>query len=837
MRSYLLILIVSIFIVSCNMFRPRPAEVRSGGMGNKELLQPMFPYRPSKTLLNDLLHTKLEVKFDWTKKQMSGKATLTLKPYIYSQSKLELDAKGFDIRAVQLVKGAVKTDLVYQYDTTKLTIMLDKTYSRNEPYTIFIDYTAKPEELKTKEGDAITSDKGLFFIIPDSANPDKPYQIWTQSEPESASYWFPTIDSPNEKTTQEIFITVENKYKTLSNGELIYSTKNMDGTRTDYWKMDLPHSPYLFMMAVGDFSVTKDQWNGKEVSYYVEPKYGPYARSIFGTTPEMINFFSSKLNYPYPWLKYSSIIVRDYVSGAMENTSATIFMEQLQKTDRELLDQNWENIIAHELFHHWFGDLVTCESWANLPLNESFATYAEYLWEEHKRGEDAAEMVRKSELDQYLQEAQSKQVSMIRYQYKDIEDMFDSHSYAKGSIILHMLRKYTGDVAFFEALNLYLKRNEFKSAEIHNLRLAFEEVTKEDLNWFFNQWFLAPGHPELEVTDKYSKGKLKIKVLQKQDTTFTPVYKLPVKVDVWVKGEKKTHNLVVNGELSEFNIDVDTVPDLVLFDSEQQIVGKIEHRKTIKEWIFQYSHASKFTAREKALERLTEAKDTAQVVDVYLKALEDPFWKIRQKAVAKLSAHKGKDTLKIRKRIKEILASDKDRRVKIEAIERLGKLKKPEYEPIFLKGMNDSSYALAAASLLAYLKLEPKDAQDKISKFEEENNADYIEALSEYYSTLKKDTTKYKWFLKKLASSKRDGMYMLIQNFGTYIAKSDTVHQGDGMKLLENFARNNKYIWLRYSAYQAMMEVKQTDAIKATLKDIRANEKEDRLKEIYKMYD
>ena len=334
------------------------------------------PYRPSKKRENDLLHTKLKISFDWEKQYAHGQAELLFTPYFYPQSSLELNARGFDIHSIKLktINGDVK-NVDYSYDSLIIDINLDREYKKGEKYFILIDYTAKPNELKEGGSNAITSDKGLYFINPLGKETNKPTQIWTQGETQASSCWFPTIDAPNEKMTQELYITVDTSYTTLSNGLLIYSVENEDGTKTDYWRQEKPHAPYLTMMAIGKYATVQDRWNDIEVNYLVEPEYEKYAKNIFGNTPEMLEYFSSLLNYTYPWDKYSQVVVRDYVSGAMENTSATIMMEGLQVDDRQLIDQHWDAIIAHELFHHWFGDLVTCESWSNLPLNESFANY------------------------------------------------------------------------------------------------------------------------------------------------------------------------------------------------------------------------------------------------------------------------------------------------------------------------------------------------------------------------------------------------------------------------------------------------------------------------------
>jgi aminopeptidase N len=435
-------------------------------------------YRATAEKINDIIHTRLEAKFDYTKSYLYGKVWITLKPHFYPTDSLTLDAKGMEIKQVALVKNGKNSPVKFTYVADSfLNISLDKAYRSNESYTVYIDYTAKPNEFGAKGSAAITDAKGLYFINPLGLEKNKPTQIWTQGETEGTSVWVPTIDKPNQKTTQEFYLTVPAKYTTLSNGKLMSQKINSDGTRTDYWKMDLPHAPYLFFIGVGDYAIIKDQYKGKEVSYYVEKEYAPVARKIFGHTPEMMAYFSKILGVEYPWVKYSQMTARDYVSGAMENTTATLHQESAQQDARQLADENkWENTIAHELFHQWFGDLVTTESWSNLTVNESFANYSEYLWNEYKYGKDAADEHNYSEMEGYLT-SKSENKKLVRFYYKDKEDMFDAVSYNKGGNILNMLRKYVGDSAFFKSLNLYLNTNKFKSAEAQQLRLTFEEIT------------------------------------------------------------------------------------------------------------------------------------------------------------------------------------------------------------------------------------------------------------------------------------------------------------------------------------------------------------------------
>lgn len=469
-----------------------------------------------------------------------------------------------DINAVELVKpGAKNTALAYNYsDGMNLIITLDKEYKANENYTLYINYIAKPDELKAEGSAAIKDAKGLYFINPKGEEKDKPTQIWTQGETEATSVWVPTIDRPNQKSTQEFYLVVPSKYVTLSNGKLISQTPNNDGTRTDYWKMDLPHAPYLFFIGVGDYAVVKDSYKGKEVSYYVEKEYEKVARKIFGNTPEMMKFFSEVVTgVDYPWVKYSQIVGRDYVSGAMENTTATLHQESAQQNARELQDGvAWESTIAHELFHQWFGDYVTAESWSNLTVNESFADYSQYLWEEHKYGADAAGEENEKEMQAYIRGNSSKK-DLVRFYYADKEDMFDLVSYQKGGRILNMLRNYVGDSAFFKSLNKYLNDNKFGNGSAHKLRLAFEAVTGRDLNWFFNQWYFNSGHPKLNINSAYDETAKQVVLTIKQTQDSNKIFKLPVAIDVYADKEKTRHNVWLENRFDTLKLTCPSKPD------------------------------------------------------------------------------------------------------------------------------------------------------------------------------------------------------------------------------------------------------------------------------------
>ncbi len=799
-----------------------------------ELLVDPGPYRAEDTKHHDLIHTKLEVRFDWERQYLMGVATLELQPYFYPQDHLVLDAKGFELHKVELVEGNRRTPLSYDYDQSYIAISLDRMYSKGEHYFVSIDYTAKPNELQAGGSAAITSDQGLYFINPLGKEPNKPQQIWTQGETEASSCWFPTLDSPNQRTTQEIFITVKEKFETLSNGDLIYARNNGDGTRTDYWKMDQPHAPYLFMMAIGEFAVVKEDWNGKEVSYYVEPEYQQYAADIFGDTPEMLSFFSEMLDYPYPWSKYAQVVVRDYVSGAMENTTASVFMEALQVDDRYLIDDDWDGIIAHELLHQWFGDLVTCESWSNLTLNEAFATYAEYLWAEHEHGKDEADYLGYEEQLSYLAEAKEKQVDLIRFYYDDKEDMFDSHSYAKGGRILHMLRNLVGDKAFFSALNQYLKTNAGKPVEVHHLRLAFEEVTGQDLNWFFNQWFLGSGHPVLQITKEHVEGMLRLSVSQQQDLSTTPLYRLPLTIQVWDNGQKQEHTIEITQQSQDFNIPCETTPDFVVFDSKSQLLGEVSYERPNAELMNQYLLGESALVRINALEGLlADSVADRSIVELLIQTLDDKFWGIRQLGTNLFEGYSGDQLDEVTKALKRLATEDPKSAVRADAITTLSSFPSGnEYHEVYREAMQERSYLVAGAGLTAYLQTEAEDKPQVLSQYENQKNINLVLPLADYYA-LEVVADKYQWFVKQLDQGQGELMYYLVNYFGQYLTNQITEQQLEGARRLEELGTSHPTYYVRFSAYQALSLLEEVPGVLEMKERVKLQETDPRLIEVY----
>lgn len=679
-------------------------------------------YRATATKYNDLIHTKLDVKFDYSKSYMYGKEWVTIKPHFYPTDSLTLDAKGMDLHTVAIVKEGKNVPLKYDYDGMILRIHLDKTYKYTDKYTIYIDYTSKPNELKVHQGSAaITDAKGLYFINPKGEDKDKPTEIWTQGETEANSVWFPTIDKPNQKTTEEITMTVPAKYVTLSNGLLVSQKNNGDGTRTDSWKMDLPHAPYLFFMGVGDFSIIKDSYKGKEVSYYVEKPYAPVARRIFGHTPEMIAFYSRITGIDFPWQKYAQIVGRDYVSGAMENTTSTLHGDAAQQDARQLSDGNeWEDVIAHELFHQWFGDLVTTESWSNITVNESFADYSETLWNEYKYGKDAGDAVNYAGIQSYLQQPENASKNLVRFYYADKEDVFDQVSYPKGGRILNMLRHYVGDSAFFKSLNNYLTTNKFKSAEAQNLRLAFEEVTGQDLNWYWNQWYYGSGHPKLTIDYVYDDAGKKVSVVVNQTQETGKIFRLPIAIDVYNGATKVRHQVWIENKTDTFTFDYNgSHPDLVNVDGEKILLCEKKDNKTLDNYLHQYKYAGNFVDRREAVDFCSKHQDDPKAVDLMKVALKDKFYRIRNFTLTKLDLKNEKIRTTFEPLIADVAEHDDKRIVRARAIDILGSYGNPKYKDLFVKATSDSSYSVAGNALQALSEIDSAQAYTLAKKLQQ----------------------------------------------------------------------------------------------------------------------
>jgi aminopeptidase N len=542
----------------------------------------------------------------------------------------------------------------------------------------------------------------------------------------------------------------------------------------------------------------------------------------------MMDFFSRLLDYPFPWPKYDQIVVRNFVSGAMENTSASVFMEALQCREKELADKSWDYIIAHELFHQWFGDLVTLESWANLPLNESFANYAEYLWLEHFKGQDEADLSGYKEKQEYFTEALRKNEPLIRFHHNKPDDMFDSHSYAKGGRILHMLRREIGDDAFFESLRLYLKRHAYKTVEIHDLRLAMEEVSGRDLNWFFQQWFLRPGHPVINITSEYLENELVLRVQQNQDTSYFPVYRIHLPVEIHQQGKVQREVLNIRRGMEEFRIPVSGLPELILPDPDASILAELNFDRSAKEWQAQYRYAKRGMLRLQALYELSVLPDeSAEKRKVFSSAIKDSFWLCREMAVDYFKQQDSTETVKLFPEFRKLAQSDPQPSVRKAALQLLSSDKNNDKKALLSSLLNDSSLSVSSEAYRQYFLENYPDASEKRKILEADSINDYRPVLSDFYAS-RSDDESFNWFKTKISEVGGSGIYDLIRSFGRYLnLEGNAKRRPDGFQLLYRTAMEGSRAEQVLGAYQVLKEMDDVPDARNRRKEIREKHRDD----------
>jgi aminopeptidase N len=413
--------------------------------------------------------------------------------------------------------------------------------------------------------------------------------------------------------------------------------------------------------------------------------------------------------------------------------------------------------------------------------------------------------------------------------------MLDRHSYQKGGRVLHMLRKYVGDDAFFAALNLYLTRNKLSAVEIDELRLAFEDVTGQDLHWFFNQWFMQRGHPELRVTHSYNNSQVTLHVQQQQDSTFTPIFRLPVTVTTWVNNQPTEHKLTITKADQTFVLPVAQRPSLVKFDDEAQLLAKIEEERSQDELLYQFYHARNYLQKYEAIEELRPKVGDLVVSGMLRTALNDNFWAVRTAALSAFRKYKGPEGGAIRKEIQHAATTDKRSEVRAAAMATLASFPNEDFGSIYEAGLNDSSYVVLTAAINALTKAPTAKTAERIAKLQETPNNSVINALGGYY-VLNGKVDQYDWYLRYVETLGDTDLYTFLPNFGLFMQRMPPIEREKGLKKLEMLARNNPSSYVRLGAYKGLVAVSErSPELKSVLQDIRAKEKDEGLKGMYNL--
>ncbi len=606
-----------------------------------------------------LEHLKLDLAFDWDARSVAGTATETLTPLLPGLESLVFNAAGLDIHQVR-VNGAERPFALDPQAQT-LTVKLDRPYGPADRIEAAIDYAAHPAG-------------GLYFVGPDKAYPNKPQQIYSQGESDLNRFWFPVWDSPNDRASTEVLATVKPPLEVVSNGKLVEVKDLPDGRRTWHWSMEVPHASYLLSVAIGDFGKVSQTWNGIPVDAYVPkgPKAEEEGRRSFEMTPDVLDFYSKVTGHPYPYAKYAQTVVVDYMWGGMENISATTQTSRTLHDARAALDFTSEGLVAHEAAHQWFGDLVTCQDWSNAWLNEGFADYFTALYAGHAHGQDELDAQLDDYRRSYLREdANRYRRPIVTHRYVDSFAMFDSHTYAKGALVLHMVRFLAGDDGWWKGIRTYLDRFAGHSVTTHDFQEAMEDATGVSLGPLFDQYVYGAGHPELKVRWDWQpethQVHLEIRQTQEQ-TAETGFFSFPL--EVALVGDKATsvRRLPVAARaLQDLYLPSDERPRTVVLDPKGWILKTVDFDKPAAEWAVQLATATNLPARLEALRALGAVGGTDAVAALGRALREEPFYVSRQEAAKALGAIGGDAALEA---LRPGLA-DKDSRVRSDAIESL----------------------------------------------------------------------------------------------------------------------------------------------------------------------
>jgi aminopeptidase N len=668
-------------------------------------------------------HLKLDLRFDIEQQQVSGTALFTITPMNDGFKHLELDIAEMNIRSVKLlrverrgtgdlVQSATHLGVNLEFETypEKLAIELDRSYARKEHMVVEISYSCSPR-------------KGLFFVKPDESYPDKPIQIWSQGENEDAHWWFPCHDITHQKMTTELLATIKSNYFALSNGELIGVRDNpAAGTRTYHWSQAQPHPAYLVTVVIGEYEHISDSYEGLPVDYYVYRERREEGNKLFANTPQMIKFFEEKFGYAYPYPKYAQILVDDFLFGAMENTSATTMTDRCLLDARAQLDLNYDDIVAHELAHQWWGDLVTCKDWSQIWLNESFATYSEYLWREHTRGSDEARFVLFQDFLIYLREDfTSHRRPIVSNRYRFSEEIMDRHAYEKGAYVVDMLRWTLGDDAFFRSLAHYLNKFEFGVAETNDLKVAIEETTGRNLHWFFDHWLYGSGQPELEVGYEWQRDqkmlRLSVKQVQEHEDQ-TPIFRFPVEIEIVtaetdeiIETERRAaYRVVVEKAEQDFYFPCDSKPRLVIFDKHNRIIKLMRFLKSEQELIYQLVHDDDVMGRVRAARELSVFRGESVVNALRAVLLGEDFDGVRMAAAISLGEIGGESA---REALAEAYRVSKDTRVRRGCVWAMGNFKDEAAADFLREALDrDESYFIGVAAVRALANLGSDKAYD-----------------------------------------------------------------------------------------------------------------------------
>jgi aminopeptidase N len=686
----------------------------------------------------DVKHIAIDLRFDWNKKQAYGTTTITLSP-LTDADKINLDAGMLTINSITLSDGM---PLKFKYDggdkNDGLEIILDKLCPLNTELTIKIDYhtnhvnNTDPNNLWGSFG------KGMRFFEPTSTEPRKRRQIWTAGLPESNRYWFPCYDAPDDFRTTELKATVDKKLTVVSNGKLIETKNNNDGTHTFHWKMDIPYANHQTYFVAGEYVDVRKDYDGVTLHNYSYPDETEATKASVARLKDMMKFYSEKTGMKYPYSSYSQIFVQDFPWGGGHNMMASTLSENMIDdfgTHADFLSL-WDGVEANDLAAQWFGNLLTPHSWEHSWLNKSFANYFSGLYSEYKNGVNEFQLWNrvfnhstcKTDWDAGIRRP------VVTKNYDEPATMVnDNYASIYGAEVLHMLRKQLGEENWWRAIRHYVKSNAHKTVTTQNFIEAIKESTGEQIDWFFDQWIYKMGHPIFTVTKKYDieKKQLKLLVAQIQTRDSTSGYpqadffkgKMEVEID-----ERIETVLIEAKPESIFTFQVTAEPRLIQFDYGSTWIKEVKFEKTLDELLYQFQNDKDVLGRYDAMMELAEkvSNDSsftlhkAKIFDAFRKVISGKsHWRLRQLGIAQLRGlMKNQPDGATIKMLLSLIQNDVSL-VRSTALFFLSDTKDKKYAPLYIKYLTDKSDRVINAAAFALGKSKSPKAYEALIKLKD----------------------------------------------------------------------------------------------------------------------
>jgi len=595
----------------------------------------------------DTVHVLLDLEVDLAKRRLSGFCRTTVKARRSGLRSLSFNAVDLKITKVLFDGKPVK----FKNGGGNLVVTTPKVLIEDASHDVEVRYSVENPEA------------GLHFV-------EKPVQMWSQSQPEDARRWFPCHDTPGEKATSEVRATVPAGFRAVSNGVLIDEAKR-GSKHVWHWKFDRPHSIYLITLAVARFSEVVEDWDGIPIVYYCEKGREADAKRGFGKTAAAMKILSEKTGVRYPYARYAQVAVAEY-PGGMEHTTATTQTDACLIDKQAFADHDLDTLVAHELAHQWFGDLVTCAEWPHAWLNEGFATYSEVVFLKADRGQDEAlyELLQNRRV--YLDEDSGRyRRPIVCRTYTDPWTIFDRHLYEKGCWVLRMLNLELGDAMFWKGVGHWLTKHKDGIAETQDLVAAFEEATGRNLQGFFDQWVYRAGHPALKLRwswdNKSKRGELHI--TQAQDVSdANPAYKLKARIRVAGRGWTRDFHETIDAKEHRFVWTLPAEPLDVEFDPELELLASIKLSKPQSYWRRQLRAGLNPISRLQAAAAVAAWGGDAAVAELEAAAKREIFWGASAEIVSALGSVHGQGAVAALRRLLVSIKNSKVRRVVVDQL-------------------------------------------------------------------------------------------------------------------------------------------------------------------------